>query len=77
MDSGATLTAGEVSWTLAPTSAMNKVLVYVGVVWLLIGLPLLALGAGQLREDRHFATAGRQTVGLVVSKASSTWFVPM
>ena len=48
---------------------MNKVLIYVGVVWLLVGLPILGFGIGQLREDRHFATAGRPTVGLVLSKA--------
>lgn len=48
---------------------MKKVLFYVGAVWLLVGLPLLALGVGQLRQARHFATAGRQTVGRVLSKA--------
>jgi len=48
---------------------MNKVLAVVGVVFLVVGLPFLALGVSRLREDRHFATAGRQTVGVVVSKA--------
>ena len=48
---------------------MRKVLFVVGVVWLLPGLPLLAFGVKQLRDDRHFATAGRHTVGHVVSKA--------
>jgi hypothetical protein len=48
---------------------MKKVLLYVGVIWLLAGLPVLAFGVRQLREDMHFATAGRQTVGLVLSMA--------
>jgi hypothetical protein len=50
-------------------SAMKKTLIVVGIVWLLAGLPLLAFGLKQLREDRHFATAGRHAVGVVVSKA--------
>jgi Protein of unknown function (DUF3592) len=49
--------------------SMAKVLSVVGVVWLLAGLPCLAFGVAQLREDRRFATAGRHTVGIVVSKA--------
>jgi hypothetical protein len=46
---------------------MKKMLTYVGVVWLLAGLPVLAFGVKQLREDRHFATAGRHIVGRVFS----------
>ena len=48
---------------------MRKVLFYVGVVWLLAGLPCLAFGVQQWRADRHFATAGRHIVGVVLSTA--------
>jgi hypothetical protein len=51
---------------------MRKVLIYVGVVWLLAGLPCLAFGVLQWRADRHFATAGRHIVGVVFSTARHT-----
>jgi hypothetical protein len=51
---------------------MRKVLIYVGVVWLLAGLPCLAFGVQQWRADRHFATAGRHIVGVVLSTARHT-----
>jgi hypothetical protein len=46
---------------------MTKVLFAVSVLFLLVGLPVLALGGSQLLADRQVA-AGRHTVGVVVNK---------